>query len=108
MAATLKTAITTLLWPDGHLDVPEQIRHELGLEGGWQCTIEVVNGALIVRPRTAIPDEDLWAYEPETHARLLEAGRQPVGSGIRASPQDLRDLVEGRVGLDELLARSEQ
>jgi len=108
MTATLKTATTTLLRPDGDLAVPAEIRRELGLKGGWQCSIEVVDGAIIVRPLGAIPDEDLWAYEPETHARLLEAGRQPIGSGVRASPQDLRDLAEGRVGLDELLARLRQ
>jgi bifunctional DNA-binding transcriptional regulator/antitoxin component of YhaV-PrlF toxin-antitoxin module len=105
MTAATKSATTTLLRPDGRLAVPEEIRRELGLEGGWQCSIEIVNGAIVVRPLGAIPDEDLWAYEPETHARLLEAGRQPIGSGVSASPQDLRDLVEGRVGLEELLAR---
>ncbi len=105
MTATIGTQIKTLLRPDGRLAVPEGIRRELGLEGGWQCSIEIVDGAIVVRPLRAIPDEDLWAYEPETHARLLEAGRQPIGSGFQASPQDLRDLAEGRVGLDELLAR---
>ena len=54
----------------------------------------------------AIPDEDLWAYEPETHTRLLEAAQQPLESGIKASPRDLRDLLEGRVSVEELIARS--
>jgi hypothetical protein len=106
MTATIRKT-TTMLWPDGRLDVPEEIRRELKIEGGWSCSLEVIDGALIVRPRVAIPDEDLWAYEPDTYARLVEAGRQPIGSGVRASPQDLRDLMEGRIGLDELLARSE-
>ena len=105
MSATIGTQTKTLLWPDGRLDVTEEIRRALGIEGGWQCSIEIVDGAIVVRPLGTIPDEDLWAYEPETHARLLEAGRQPIGSGFHASPQDLKDLVEGRVGLDELLAR---
>lgn len=105
MTAAIGTKTNTLLRPDGRLNVPEEIRRALGIDGGWQCSIEIVDGAIVVRPLGAIPDEDLWAYEPETHARLLEAGRQPIGSGFQASPQDLRDLVEGRVGLEELLAR---
>ena len=107
MSTATKTVITTLLRPDGDLAVPEELRRELGLEGGWQCSIEVVDGALVVRPLGAIPDEDLWAYEPETHARLLEAMEQPLGSGIQLSARDLRDLVEGRVSVEELIARSE-
>lgn len=106
MTATIIKTTETMLWPDGHLDVPDEIRRELGLEGGWACSIEVVHGALVVRPQEAIPDEDLWAYEPETHARLLEAAQQPLESGIRLSPRDLRDLFAGRVGIDELIARS--
>src|SRR5215208_5994028 len=106
MAATIETATTTLLRPEGLLDVPEAIRRELGLKGGWQCSIEVVDGAIVVRPLGAIPNEDLWAYEPETHARLLEAAKQPLDSGISLSPQDLKDLWAGRVGVDELIARS--
>jgi hypothetical protein len=106
MTATLKTATTTLLRPDGDLPVPEEIRRELGLEGGWQCSIQVVDGAIVVRPLGAIPEEDLWAYEPDTHARLLEAGRQPLDSGINLSERDLRDLFEGHVSVDELIARS--
>jgi bifunctional DNA-binding transcriptional regulator/antitoxin component of YhaV-PrlF toxin-antitoxin module len=106
MSTATKTALTTLLRPDGKLAVPEELRRELGIEGGWQCSIEVVDGALVVRPRAAIPDEDLWAYEPETHTHLLAAGRQPIGSGIQLSPDDLRALAEGRVEVEELIARS--
>jgi antitoxin component of MazEF toxin-antitoxin module len=106
MTATVPKTTETMLWPDGHLDIPEQIRRELGLEGGWACTIEVVDGTLVVRPEEAIPDEDLWAYEPETHARLLEAAQQPMESGIKASPRDLRDLMEGRLSVEELIARA--
>jgi bifunctional DNA-binding transcriptional regulator/antitoxin component of YhaV-PrlF toxin-antitoxin module len=106
MTAATSAATTTLLRPDGDLAVPEELRRVLGLKGGWQCSIEVVNGVLVVRPLGAIPDEDLWAYEPETHAQLLEAAKQPLDSGIRLSPQDLKDLWTGRVDVDELIARS--
>jgi hypothetical protein len=59
MSVTVSKTSATMLWPDGHLDIPEEIRQELGIEGGWQCRIEVVNGALTVRPEVAIPAEDL-------------------------------------------------
>ena len=106
MSATTTRTISTMLWPDGRLDVPEELRRELDLQGGWQCQIAIVDGVLMVRPVVAIPDEDLWAYEPETYARLLEADRQPIGSGVPASPQDLQDLLEGRITVDDLMSRS--
>ena len=106
MTATISKTVTTMLWPDGRLDVPEEIRVALGISGGWECSIEIVDGALVVRPQEQIPDEDLWLYEPETYARLLEAAQQPLDSGISLSPQDLKDLWAGRVDVDELIARS--
>jgi hypothetical protein len=108
MTATISKTATTILWPDGRLDVPEGIRQALGISGGWECSIEIVDGALVVRPLEQIPDDDLWLYEPETYARLIEAGRQPVGSGISLSPDDIRALAERRVTPEELMARSKQ
>jgi hypothetical protein len=97
-----------MLWPDGRLEIPEETRQRLRIEGRWQCSLEVVDGARVVRPQVAIPDEDLWAYEPETHARLLEAARQPPDQAVRFSPRDFRDLAERRVTVDELIARSKR
>jgi hypothetical protein len=108
MTTTIRKRTETMLWPDGHLDVPEEIRQELGIEGGWACSIEVVDGALVVRPQEAIPDEDLWAYTPEHLANLREALAEPRDEALHLSPRDLKDLMERQVTVDELLARSKQ
>jgi|SRR5215211_2706358 bifunctional DNA-binding transcriptional regulator/antitoxin component of YhaV-PrlF toxin-antitoxin module len=108
MTATISKTATTMLWPDGRLDVPEEIRQALGISGGWECTIEVVDDSLVVRPQEQIPDEDLWAYTPEHLAELREALAEPVENDLRLSPRDLKDLMEGRITVDELQARSKQ
>jgi hypothetical protein len=108
MTATIRKTTETMLWPDGRLDVPEEIRQELGISGGWACTIEVVDGALVVRPEEAIPDEDLWAYTPEHRAQLREALAEPPDQALRLSPRDLRDLMERQITVDELRARSKR
>ncbi|HEY7036773.1 MAG TPA: hypothetical protein VH482_35930 [Thermomicrobiales bacterium] len=108
MTATIHKTTETMLWPDGHLDVPAEIRQELGIAGGWACTIEVVDGTLVVRPEEAIPDEDLWAYTPEHLADLREALAEPPDQALRLSPRDLRDLMEQRITVDELRARPNQ
>src|SRR6266511_5343366 len=104
MTATIGKTTRTMLWPDGQLDVPEELLRELGIEGGWQCTIEIADGALVVRPRAAIPDEDLWAYEPETHARLKQAMSRPVEESLHLSEEDLMDLVAGKTTIEELIS----
>jgi len=106
MTATIHKTTETMLWPDGHLDVPEEIRQELGIEGGWACSIEIIDGALVVRPQEAIPGEDLWAYTPEHLANLREALAEPPDQALHLSPRDLRDLMKRRIEADELLARS--
>ena len=108
MTATISKATTTMLWPDGRLDVPEEIRQTLGISGGWACSIEIVDGALVVRPKEAIPDEDLWAYTPEHLADVRAALAEPLDQALRLSPQDLRDLMEQRITPDELRARSKR
>jgi antitoxin component of MazEF toxin-antitoxin module len=97
-----------MLWPDGHLDLPADVLRELGVEGGWQCPVEIGNGALVVRPKVAIPDEDLWAYTPEHLADVREARAEPLDQALRLSSRDLMDLMEGRVTVEELRARSKQ
>jgi bifunctional DNA-binding transcriptional regulator/antitoxin component of YhaV-PrlF toxin-antitoxin module len=105
---TATTVTTVVLWPEGRLDVPEEVRRQLGIEGGWRCTLEVVNGALVVRPEVAIPDEDLWAYRPEHLADVRAALAEPPEQALRLSPRDLRDLMERRITVEELRARSKQ
>jgi hypothetical protein len=108
MATKVTKTASAVLWPDGHLDVPAEIRQLLGIEGGWHCDLEVVNGTLVVRPQLAIPDEDLWAYTPEHLVHIREALAEPRDQSLRLSPRDIRNLVEGRTTVEELRARSKQ
>ena len=108
MTATISKTATTMLWPDGHLDIPEEIHQALGISGGWECTVEIVDGSIVVRPQERIPDEDLWAYTPEHLAHVRAALAEPVDQALRLSPQDLRDLMEQRITPDELRARSKR
>ncbi len=108
MATTTAPSTYAMLWPDGHLDLPPEVLDQLGLEGGWQCTVAVENGALIVRPELAIPEEDLWAYTPEHLAEAREALAEPRDRALHLSPRDLRDLIERRITPDELRARSQR
>jgi hypothetical protein len=106
MSVTVTQTTTTMLWPDGRLDVPEEIRRQLGIHGGWQCSLEVIDGALVVRPLVDIPDEDLWAYTPEHLAEVREALAEPRDQALRLSAQDLRDVAEGRTSLEDLQSRT--
>jgi hypothetical protein len=108
MTTTIHKTTTTMLWPDGRLDVPDEILRELGIEGGWECTIGVVDGALVVRPHVAIPDEDLWAYTPQHLEDVRAALVEPLDESLRLSPCDLSDLMEQRITVDELRSRSKQ
>jgi hypothetical protein len=108
MATTTATETYAMLWPDGRLDLSMEVLDRLELEGGWQCTVEIVGDAIIVRPVIAVPDEDLWAYTPEHLDEVRQALAEPPEEALRLSPRDLRDLIERRTTVDELRARSEQ
>ena len=95
MATTTATATATyaMLWPDGHLDLPPEMLADLGIEGGWQCTVEVSGDTIIVRCAVAIPDEDLWAYTPEHLAAVREALAEDPATLKQLSRSELERII---------------
>jgi hypothetical protein len=92
-----------MLWPAGLLELPPEAQAALGIEGGWQCRVEIVNGAMVIRPEEAIPAEDLWAYTREHIARVQEARAEPGGFAL--TERQLRRMIKlwDRHGLDGAL-----
>ena len=79
-----------MLWPDARLDLPAEAVEALGIEGGWQCKVEVTDGAIVIRPSDAIPEEDLWAYTRE-HIESIK-GARASRVGYQLSPRQLRRI----------------
>src|SRR2546423_9548071 len=91
----------------GRLTIPAEARAALNVEGETHWTIEVADGALILRPAVVIPREDAWLYTPDERAKREQA-REQAGAGRyygNVRPDDLEDLSAGRVTVDELEAR---
>lgn len=66
---------------EGDLTNPADVRQELHLTGGTLFGIEVHDSALVLRPMDTIPDEDMWAYQPE-HLRRVERARAELRAGL--------------------------
>ena len=91
----------------GRLTIPAEARAALNVEGETHWTIEVADGALILRPAVVIPREDSWLYTPEERAKREQAREQArTGRSYgNVRPDDLEDLSAGRVTVEELEAR---
>ena len=65
----------------GRVTLPVKARRALGITADTQLEVAVKDGALELRPAFVIPEEDRWAYTPESLASLrrgladLKAGR---------------------------------
>lgn len=71
----------------GRATLPEEVRRELGLEGGDFLLLEKTErGTFELVPATLIPRDQLWFHHPEMQARIAEAEA---------------DLREGRVSRTE-------
>jgi bifunctional DNA-binding transcriptional regulator/antitoxin component of YhaV-PrlF toxin-antitoxin module len=91
----------------GRLTIPAEARAALSVEGETHWTIEIADGALILRPAVVIPREDAWLYTPEEREKREQAREQARAgrSYGNVRPDDLEDLRAGRVTVDELEAR---
>lgn len=72
---------------EGRITIPAEIRTALRVEGEAHWTIEIADGAVILRPALVVPREDAWAYTPEHTAKVARAredaraGREVAVSG---------------------------
>jgi AbrB family looped-hinge helix DNA binding protein len=58
----------------GRATLPEEVRRELGLEGGDFLLLEKTErGTFELVPATLIPRDQLWFHHPEMQARIAEA-----------------------------------
>lgn len=58
----------------GRATLPEEVRRELGLEGGDFLLLEKTErGTFELVPATLIPTDQLWFHHPEMQARIAEA-----------------------------------
>jgi bifunctional DNA-binding transcriptional regulator/antitoxin component of YhaV-PrlF toxin-antitoxin module len=92
---------------EGRLTIPADVRAALHVEGAAQWTAEVVNGALVLRPAVLVPREDVFLYTPEERAKREQAREQARAGRSYANvrPDDLEDLMAGRVTMEDLEAR---
>ena len=79
----------------GRLVIPAEVRAALNVTGKAHWQLEVLDGAIILKPAMVIPREDARAYRPEHLARLEEAMTQArSGQMLDLSPEQLERLVE--------------
>ncbi len=92
---------------EGRLIIPADVRAALRVEGAARWIAEVVDGALVLRPAAPVPPEDAFLYTPEERAKRAQARAQArAGRAYRnVRPEDLEDLMAGRVTSEELEAR---
>lgn len=58
----------------GRATLPEEVRRELGLQGGDFLLLEKTErGTFELIPATLIPRDQLWFHHPEMQARIAEA-----------------------------------
>ena len=57
----------------GRITLPAKARRALGITGDSQLEVAVKDGALELRPSFIVPDEDRWAYTPESLASFRRA-----------------------------------
>ncbi|TAK24847.1 MAG: AbrB/MazE/SpoVT family DNA-binding domain-containing protein [Chloroflexota bacterium] len=75
------TKTIAVVTKDGRVTLPEVALKQLGVEADTTFTLEVKNGAVVLRPDFEIPPEDAWAYAPGHRASIgraradLRAGR---------------------------------
>lgn len=87
--------LTVISNKEGRVTIPAEARMALHIEGEMHWTVEIVDGALILRPAVVIPRDDAWAYTPE-HAAMVERARADgrAGREIAVSGEDVRRLVD--------------
>lgn len=88
-------ALTVVSNKEGRVTIPAEARAALHVEGETYWTVDVVDGALVMRPAVVIPREDTWAYTPE-HAAKVQRAREDVRAGreVAVSAAELSRIVD--------------
>lgn len=72
--------LTVISNRDGRLTIPAEVRAVLHVEGEAHWTVEVIDGAVVLRPAIVVPREDAWAYTAD-HLAKVERAREDGHSG---------------------------
>lgn len=88
-------ALTAVSNKDGRITIPAEVRSALHIEGETHWTVEVADGAVILRPAMVIPRDDAWAYTPE-HAAMVERAHEDARAGheIAVSGAELSRIAD--------------
>lgn len=79
--------LTVISNREGRLTIPAEVRAALQVDGEAHWTVEVVDGAVVLRPAIVVPREDAWAYTTDHLAKVQRAhedartGREVTVSG---------------------------
>lgn len=65
---------------EGRLTIPADVRAALHIEGETYWTVEVVGGAVVLRPAVVLPREDAWAHTP-AHTSKVKRAREDAHAG---------------------------
>jgi AbrB family looped-hinge helix DNA binding protein len=71
------------------MTLPASVRRALALREGDALSIDVTDGAAILRPAVVIPRDDAWAYTPEHLAAVRRASAQVASGQVEAFPEEL-------------------
>lgn len=75
---------------DGRMTLPAAVRRALDItEGEARLSVDITDGAAVLRPAVVIPREDAWAYTPEHIASMKRARDQASRGELEPMPDDL-------------------
>ena len=82
---------------DGRMTLPAAVRRALALnDGEARLSIDVTDGAAVLRPAVVIPRDDAWAYAPEHIAAVRRAQTQAKAGEVEVFPDDLASRLRSK------------
>ncbi len=87
-------ALTVISNKEGRVTIPAEVRAALRIEGETHWTVEIADGAVVMRPAVVVPREDAWAYTPE-HVTKVQRAREDVRAGreVAVGADELRRIA---------------
>jgi AbrB family looped-hinge helix DNA binding protein len=75
---------------DGRMTLPAAVRRALEInDGDARLSIDVADGAAVLRPAVVISREDAWAYTPEHLGSVRRARAQAAAGELKSLPDDI-------------------
>ncbi|MGH2389225.1 MAG: hypothetical protein ACRDIE_13555 [Chloroflexota bacterium] len=87
-------ALTVISNKEGRLTIPAEARAALRIEGETHWTVDIEEGALVLRPAVVVPREDAWAATADHAAKVRRAradGQQ--GRIVTVRSEDLERIA---------------